>query len=89
MTIGGTNAWEEDDWKEIGIGEVAFEVTHRCARCVVTTLDQETATKDADGEPLKTLGTFRRDSEGIYFGQNLVPRSTGTIRVGDSVTVVP
>jgi uncharacterized protein YcbX len=88
VTIDGDVPWEEDQWQRIRIGELEFKVTHRCARCVVTTVDQQTGTKDPNGEPLKTLATFRRDSDGVYFGQNLVPRSTGTIRVGDSVSVV-
>ena len=70
------------------MGNVEFEVTHRCARCVVTTIDQDTGEKSGDGEPLKTLATFRRDSGGVYFGQNLVPRGAGTIAIGDEVEVL-
>jgi hypothetical protein len=88
VTIDGVEAWQEDHWKRVRIRDVEFEVTHRCARCVVTNIDQQTGHKDEGGEPLKTLATFRRDSDGIYFGQNMVPRSLGTICVGDSVTVV-
>lgn len=88
VTIDGDRAWEEDRWELIRIGQVNFEVTHRCARCVVTTIDQNSGQKDEEGEPLKTLATFRRDDGGVYFGQNLIPRTTGTIRVGDRVTVV-
>lgn len=85
VVVDGAAPWEEDHWRRLRIGEVEFEVTHRCARCVVTTIDQETGEKSRDGEPLKTLATFRRDADGVYFGQNLVPRSRGTIRVGDQV----
>jgi uncharacterized protein YcbX len=85
VVVDGAQPWDEDNWKRLRIGEVKFEVTHPCARCVVTTIDQQTGEKDGSGEPLKTLATFRRDSDGVYFGQNLVPRSTGTIRVGDEV----
>jgi len=88
VTIDGETPWEEDQWKRICIGELEFEVTHRCARCVVTTVDQQTGVKDPDGEPLKTLATFRRDADGVYFGQNLIPRLLGTIRVGDRVSVI-
>jgi uncharacterized protein YcbX len=87
VVLDGDVPWEEDGWKQLQIGEVEFEATHRCARCVVTTIDQTTGEKSSDNEPLKTLATFRRDSEGVYFGQNLVPRGSGTIRVGDDVTV--
>ncbi len=87
IIVGGSKAWEEDDWRRIRIGETEFEITHPCARCVVTTIDQQSGIKSADGEPLKTLATFRSESEGVTFGQNLVPRTTGIIRVGDAVTV--
>jgi uncharacterized protein YcbX len=85
VVVDGVHPWGEDHWKRLRIGKVEFEATHRCARCVVTTIDQETGEKSRDGEPLKTLATFRRDADGVYFGQNLVPRGPGTIRVGDEV----
>jgi uncharacterized protein YcbX len=88
VVVDGAQAWDEDNWKRLRIGQVEFEATHRCARCVVTTIDQETGNKDGSGEPLKTLATFRRDGDGVYFGQNLVPRSTGTVQVGDTVDVL-
>ncbi len=87
VTIDGFEPWEEDGWLRIRVGDVEFELTHPCARCVVTTIDQPTGIKSSDGEPLKTLATFRRGANGVYFGQNLVPRSLGTIRVGDPVIV--
>ena len=38
----------------------------------------------------RTLARFRRKAGGrIIFGQNLVPRGTGTLRVGDPVNLVP
>ncbi len=87
VTVDGDVPWGEDQWKRIQIGDVEFEVTHRCARCVVTTIDQQSGVKEPGGEPLKTLATFRRDDHGIYFGQNLIPRTFGTIHFGDKVTV--
>jgi uncharacterized protein YcbX len=88
ITVDGETPWDEDNWKRLRVGSVEFEVTHRCARCVVTTIDQDTLEKSRDGEPLKTLATFRRDSGGVYFGQNLVPRGRGIIRVGDPVEIL-
>ncbi len=87
VTIDGVEPWEEDRWRRVQIGQVEFELTHACARCVVTTIDQESAVKSEDGEPLKTLAEFRRGSGGVYFGQNLVPRTLGMIHVGDTVKV--
>lgn len=88
VTIGGSAPWDEDHWRIVRIGTVDFEVTHPCARCVVTTIDQQTGETSPDGEPLKTLATFRRQAGKVLFGQNLIPRGTGTISIGDGVTVV-
>ena len=87
LVIDGDTPWAEDKWKRIRVGEIEFEITHPCVRCVVTTIDQDTGQKSPDGEPLKTLATFRRGEKGVLFGMNLVPRNGGIIRVGDEVVV--
>ncbi|MGV9457093.1 MOSC domain-containing protein [Streptomyces sp. NPDC003635] len=85
VVVSGTEAWAEDDWTRVTIGEVAFRVAKMCGRCVVTTTDQETAGRGK--EPLFTLGRHRRIGGKLVFGQNLVPLTGGTIRVGDPVEV--
>jgi uncharacterized protein YcbX len=87
VVVSGTAAWAEDDWSRIAIGEVTFRVPKTCGRCVVTTTDQATAERGR--EPLLTLGRHRRLGGKLVFGQNLVPLSRGTIRVGDPVTILP
>ena len=42
----------------------------------------------AAGEPLRTLLGYRRTPNGIAFGQNLIPRGTGTLALGDAVEVI-
>ncbi|MEU6251103.1 MOSC N-terminal beta barrel domain-containing protein [Streptomyces sp. NPDC047043] len=86
VVVSGTAAWAEDDWSVVSIGEVTFRVAKVCGRCVVTTTDQGTAVRGK--EPLHTLGRHRRLDGKLAFGQNLVPLSPGTIRVGDAVTVL-
>jgi uncharacterized protein YcbX len=86
VVVAGTEAWAEDDWSRIAIGDVEFRVAKMCGRCVVTTTDQATAERGK--EPLRTLARHRRFGSQLVFGQNLVPRSTGTIRVGDPVCVL-
>lgn len=86
VVVAGTTAWAEDDWTRVTIGEVTFRVAKMCGRCVVTTTDQDTAERGR--EPLRTLGRHRRFGDKLIFGQNLVPESTGVVRVGDPVTVV-
>jgi uncharacterized protein len=88
LVVAGTAAHAEDGWKRIRIGTLEFDVVKPCTRCVFTTVDFEHGRFDPSGEPLRTLKTYRRSPEGITFGQNLIPRSTGTLRVGDSVEVL-
>ncbi|MFF8950787.1 MOSC domain-containing protein [Streptomyces sp. NPDC014940] len=86
MVVEGTEPWAEDDWSRVAIGEVVFRVAKACARCVVTTTDQDTARRSR--EPLHTLARHRRVGGRLLFGQNLVPVAPGTVRVGDPVRVL-
>ncbi|MFE3035147.1 MOSC domain-containing protein [Streptomyces canus] len=86
VVVGGTDAWAEDDWSLVAIGDVTFRVAKMCGRCVVTTTDQDRAVRGK--EPLHSLARHRRFGGSLVFGQNLVPRSRGTIRVGDPVTIL-
>jgi uncharacterized protein YcbX len=86
VVVDGTVSWAEDDWSRIAIGEVTFRVAKMCGRCVVTTTDQSTAERGR--EPLRTLARHRRFGDKLVFGQNLVPESPGTVRVGDPVSIL-
>lgn len=87
IVVSGAEAWAEDDWQEIYIGETLSYAVKPCARCVVTTTDQDTATRGQ--EPLRTLARYRTRELGVIFGQNLIHAHTGTIRVGDVVRFGP
>ncbi|MER6304875.1 MOSC N-terminal beta barrel domain-containing protein [Streptomyces sp. NPDC001657] len=86
VVVDGTAPWAEDDWRRVRIGEVVFEVVKPCSRCVVTTTDQLTAERGK--EPLRTLARHRRFGDRLVFGQNLIPRGVGTIRVGDPFEIL-
>jgi len=88
LVVENAPAYAEDNWKSIQIGTHHFDLVKPCSRCVMTTLDPTTGIKRNDGEPLKTLSTYRKNEFGICFGVNLIPRSSGTISVGDPVTIV-
>ena len=80
----GGQPFEEDGWSDFRIGEVAFRGVKPCARCSITTTDQDTAARAA--EPLKTLATFRQVGHKILFGQNVVWMGEGEeVRVGERV----
>jgi uncharacterized protein YcbX len=63
-------------------------VVKPCTRCVFTTVDYERGEFDPSGEPLRTLTTYRRSPKGVTFGQNLIPRGRGILRVGDALEVL-
>jgi uncharacterized protein YcbX len=74
----------EDAWHGFDAGGVSFEVAKPCARCVVTTIDPDTAARG--DEPLRTLAEYRRRGGKVLFATNVIPRGRGTLRVGDAVT---
>ena len=83
FVVSGGEAFQEDHWDQVKIGECIFKVTKPCARCVMTTVDQATAIKGK--EPLKTLASYRTKDKKVLFGQNMIALTTGTIKVGDVV----
>ncbi|RYU67690.1 MOSC domain-containing protein [Aliivibrio finisterrensis] len=89
LVVSGNEAFIEDSWKRIRIGEVEFEVVKPCQRCILTTVNPNTAQYHPNKEPLKTFSTFRADDSGnVYFGQNLIAKNEGTINVGDKIEVL-
>jgi uncharacterized protein len=85
LVIKGASPFEEDNWSEIAIGEAVFKITKPCARCVMTTVDQDTAEKGK--EPLKTLAAYRTVNGKVMFGQNMSLWSGSKVSVGDEVIV--
>lgn len=88
IVIDGCGPFAEDSWPSVSIGELPFDIVKPCPRCVMTTVDPERGEVDNPAEPLGTLATFRRWPNGkVMFGQNLIHRAQGTIRVGDVLAV--
>lgn len=102
LVVSGSEAFAEDDWTRIRIGDSIFRSTKPCERCVTTTVDQLRGEFDGK-EPLRTLATYRMAKDvipgkfddlgvganAVLFGQNLVAETAGaTINVGDQIEVV-
>lgn len=79
----GGRPFEEDTWKRFSIGKLAMAGVKLCARCVMTTIDQQTGT--VGKEPLATLSTYRKVGNKVLFGQNVIPLQVGLISVGDEI----
>lgn len=88
LVISGSDAFAEDTWRKIKIGDTIFHVVKPCARCVTTTVDQARG-EFAGKEPLKTLATYRQTDGKVMFGQNLIAEMPGgTLRIGDQVEIL-
>ena len=88
LVIEGSEAFAEDGWKRIRIGDVEFRVVKSCSRCILTTVDPHTGIRDEQREPLATLMTYRKQENGTMFGQNLVNDGNGVLEVGMPVTIL-
>jgi uncharacterized protein len=82
--IGG-EPFEEDEWRNFKIGGHNFIGVKPCARCVLTTVNQDTGKKGI--EPLATLSTYRKQEHKVLFGQNVLTTGIGDVRVGDTIVV--
>lgn len=102
IVISGSEAFAEDNWQKIRIGEAVFRGTKPCARCVITTIDQSEG-EFTGKEPLKTLASFRMaknvmpdrcaslgvEPNDVLFGQNLIAENSGSVvQVGEEVEIL-
>jgi len=100
--VEGCDAFAEDTWDTFTIGKLKFHGVKLCARCKVTTTNQQTTV--VGKEPLQTLKTFRAGQlltnihgmkNQVYFGQNVAcevpePSNYGgvpALKVGDLLKV--
>lgn len=91
IVIDTDEAWAEDRWAAIEIAGIRFDLVKPCARCIMTTQDQITGSRDVPN-PMPAMGRIRMSADrrvpGPLFGWNVTPRSNGRISVGDSVKIV-
>jgi uncharacterized protein len=98
VVVAGASPWAEDGWRRLRIGDVVFRSVKGCGRCVLTTIDPDTAVQGK--EPIATLARCRRWDGKVWFGVNLIPDwpqyggtasatgPVGAITVGDPVQVL-
>ncbi|MCJ9674647.1 MOSC N-terminal beta barrel domain-containing protein, partial [Neorhizobium sp. SHOUNA12B] len=68
--------WAEDGWTGIEIAGIRFDFVKPCARCIMTTQDQQTGSRDVP-DPIPAMGRIRMSADrrvpGPLFGWNAVP----------------
>lgn len=86
LVVSGCEAFAEDGWRRIRIGQMELDVAKPCSRCVMPSIVQETGERDPHIN--RALAAFRRVNGQILFGQNLLYRGSGQLAVGDKVEVL-
>jgi uncharacterized protein YcbX len=82
LIFDGGEPYEEYLWKDLEIGEGLMKGIKPCTRCIVITMDPETAI--IGNEPLKTLFK-QRIEEKMIFGQYVIAINDRHIRIGDEI----
>lgn len=86
IVVTGCDAFAEDHWAAVKIGNLGFDLVKACSRCVIPSINPDTAEKNP--EVVRQLASYRRKAGKVYFGQNLIHRDQGMISLGDCLTVV-
>ena len=87
IVVSGCDAFAEDDWQQLQIGELNLRIVKPCCRCVIPSIDIETGERSQNHEPTKTLSTYRRRDNKILFGQNVVIDGEGELETGMTVNI--
>ena len=85
IEIADADPFEEDRWsgRRIRIGGAVVKVRDAMPRCVVTTLNPDTAKKDFP--TLDILASYRKRGTDLLFGMYGDVETAGDVRVGDAV----
>jgi uncharacterized protein len=83
IVISGGDAYGEDRFARIEINKVQLQFTKKCARCTVTTIDQQTGISGS--EPLRTLANYRKEGSKVFFGAYYLANTLGNIMLGEQI----
>ncbi len=86
IVVSGGDAYAEDQWQIISINDIEFSLVKPCSRCIMPSVNPETAKKEMQVN--QTLMQYRRRDRKTYFGQNALYNKLGRINVGDRVQVL-
>ncbi|MBC7883146.1 MAG: MOSC N-terminal beta barrel domain-containing protein [Anaerolineae bacterium] len=87
LVFSGSDAYAEDRWHTVRVGEIVFRGVKRCSRCRITSVNQSTG-EFTSNLVLDTLAEYRKIDRGLVFGQNLVHVGSGQVHLGAPVQVI-
>jgi uncharacterized protein YcbX len=85
VEIADADPFEEDRWsgRRVRMGDAVVRVGEQMPRCVMTTINPDTATKDFP--TLTVLAEYRKVDNKLMFGMYGDVEEPGLVRVGDPV----
>lgn len=92
IVVRGAAAFEENSWLHLrtrheGNALLDLAVVKPCSRCVIPTINPDTAKKQP--EVWKALAALCKGEDGnVYFGQNVIHNSIGRLSIGDELQIV-
>lgn len=92
IVLDGVEAFAEDGWKKLQIGNLTLEILDPCVRCILTTKQPDTGETHSEKQPIKALlENHVNDAGHPIFGVNatlLGSASNSIISIGDEVTLI-
>lgn len=87
IVIAGAQAFVEDHWAQLKIGDQILDLVKPCSRCVMPAINPQTAARELD--VIRRLAKQRRREDGqSYFGQNALMQNQKRIALNDAVEVL-
>ena len=86
IVVDGCEAFAEDSWSQIRIGDMGFQLVKPCARCVMPSINMETA--QIQKEVMQVMNDHRKREGDVFMGQNMVHIGKGELQLGQTVEVV-
>ncbi|XP_052428201.1 molybdenum cofactor sulfurase isoform X2 [Carassius gibelio] len=89
LVISGQEAFAEDDWSHLTVGDTQFQVIGRCGRCQMIGVDQKSATRTQ--EPLRSLSECRsgKVTFGVYLAHQSARNTTAVPVLSVGARVIP
>ncbi|WP_312099867.1 MOSC domain-containing protein [Acinetobacter venetianus] len=86
IVVSGCDAFAEDQWRQIQIGDLVFDLVKQCSRCVIPTIDLKTSQKQP--EIMQAMLKYRKQGTKVMMGQNALHRGEGHITIGQEVKII-
>uniref|UniRef100_A0A672R2J9 Molybdenum cofactor sulfurase n=1 Tax=Sinocyclocheilus grahami TaxID=75366 RepID=A0A672R2J9_SINGR len=89
LVISGQEAFAEDDWSHLTVGDTQFQVIGRCGRCQMIGVDQKSAARTQ--EPLRSLSECRsgKVTFGVYLAHQSARNTTAVPVLSVGARVIP